>query len=168
MNMRDLHRNPMLYYLLIPVMIGMWPLLVWAVYLPAAERSREADYDLLLEGQTNIMGILEIDPQRTNAADPNRVVGEFAYGKAKDSAANQCGILPGKHSLSVGNIIVLSGKKRQDARVKLTDVSIVQAARFLSLMQSTWANLTCETMELTRKKGMPDQWEVNFEFVYYY
>jgi hypothetical protein len=166
--MRDIHRNPIVYYVLIPAMIGMWPLLVWAVYLPAAERNRDDDYRLLLDGQTNIMEILEIDPQRTSAADPNRVAGEFAYAKAIDREANLCGILPSNKNVSAGNIVTMSGKKRQDAMVELKDVSIVQAAKFLSAMQSTWVNLTCDKLELSKKKGMPDQWEADLHFVYYY
>ncbi len=149
-------------------MIGVWPLLVWAVYLPAAEDNRETDYDLLIEGQTKIMEILEIDPQRMNMADPNHVAGEFAYAKAIDREANLCGILPSNHSFTAGNIITMNRKKRQDARVKLNDVSIVQAARFLSGIQSTWVNLTCDQIKLTKRKGMPDRWEVDLNFVYYY
>jgi len=166
--MRNIHRNPIVYYVLIPVMIGMWPLLVWAVYLPAAERNRDDDYRLRRESQTNIMDILEIDPQRTSAADPNRVAGEFAYARAVDREANLCGILPSNKSVSAGDIITMSGKMRQDARVELKDVSIVQAARFLSAMQSTWVNLTCDKIELSKKKGMPDQWDVTLDFLYYY
>jgi hypothetical protein len=146
----------------------MWPLLVAGVYLPRAERNREIDYSLLVEGQTHIISILEIDPQRTNSADPNRVAGEFAYGNAVDQVANRCSILASNWNCGTGKTVIVSGKKRQDARVKLSDVSIVQAANFLSIIQSNWVNLTCEKMELTKKKGMPDQWDVDFSFVYYY
>ena len=165
--MRDFHRNPIFYYLIIPLLIGVWPLLVWAVYLPAAERDRESDYRELIEAQTQIMGILEIDPDRMNT-DPNRVVGEFAYGKAVDRAANLCSI-PATHCIvSAGPPTTISGKKRQDATIKLKDVSIVQVARFLSTMQSTWVNLQCDRVKLTKRKGMPDQWEVDVKYIYYY
>lgn len=166
--MRDIHRNPIFYYLLIPVLIGMWPLLVWAVYLPAAERDRDNDYNLLIDGQTQIMGILEVDPQRTNAADPNRVAGEFAYGKAVDRVANLCSVPASNCIVSAGTIATISGKKRQDATIKLKDVSIVQVAKFLSTVQSTWVNLQCDRIKLIKRKGMPDQWEVDFKFIYYY
>jgi hypothetical protein len=166
--MRDIHRNPIVYYLLIPVLIGMWPLLVWAVYLPRAEQNCDADYSLLIEGATNIMEILEVDPQRMNKADPNHVAGEFAYARAVDREANLCGIVPSNHSSSVQNPITMGGKKRQDAMVKLKDVGIVQACRFLSAMQSTWVNLTCDKIELSKAKGMPDQWDVDLHFIYYY
>jgi hypothetical protein len=53
--------------------------------------------------------------------------------------------------------------------VKLTNVSISQAAKFLWTIQSMWPNrLTCENMKLQKKKGMPDQWDVEFSFLYYY
>lgn len=165
--MRDLHRNPILYYLLIPVLIAMWPLLVWAVYLPRAQDACADDYDRLIESQTHILGILELDPDRTKGADPNRVVGEFVYGKAVESAANRCGI-PGGCPISITQKIIVNGKQRQDATVKLKDVSIVQAARFLSDMQSDYVNLQCDRIKLTRRKGMPDQWEADLHFIYYY
>jgi hypothetical protein len=166
--MQNLHRNPMLYYVLIPILVGIWPLLVWGVYLPATERACESDYHLLVQGQTHIIDILRIDPDITNQADPNRVAGEFAYNRAFDRAANLCGILPGNYTPNIGDIVTAGGKKRRDGRITLRDVSIVQAARFLSEMQSTWLTLTCEHTKLTRKKGMPEQWDVEFRFVYYY
>ena len=166
--MRDIHRNPILYYLLIPVLIGIWPLLVWAVYLPATERECGNDCDLLIEGQTHIVGILEIDPERTKMSDPNRVAGEFAYGRAVDRAANLCSIPANNCIVSASSPSSIAGKKRQDATIKLKDVSIVQVAKFLSTIQTTWVNLQCDQVKLTKRKGMADQWEVDFRFVYYY
>jgi hypothetical protein len=60
------------------------------------------------------------------------------------------------------------GKKRQDARLKLSNVSIAQAAKFLYTLQSMWPLLTCESTNVTKQKGMPDQWSVDFRFLYYY
>lgn len=167
--MRDLHRNPILYYLLIPALIGLWPLLVWAVYLPKAESDCGDDYGLLLEAINDINDILITDPDRiSRATDPNRVVGEFAYSKAVYSAANLCGIPADSCPLTTTDVTNVGGKKRQDARVKLKNVSIVQTAKFLSLMQSTWVNLQCDRIKLSKRKGMNDQWEVDLSFIYYY
>jgi len=165
--MRDLPRNPILYYLLIPALIGIWPLLVWAVYLPKTQEACMDDHAQLIEGQTQILRILELDPDRTKGADPNRVVGEFVYGKAVESTANLCGI-PRGCPTTITPIITVNGKRRQDATVKLKDVSIVQAAKFLSHMQSSYVNLQCDKLKLTRRKGMPDQWEADLHFIYYY
>lgn len=164
--MRDIHRNPMLYYIAIPLLVGLWPLLVWAVYLPAAKQNCQTDYSLLIEGQTHIMGILEIDPDRIKPVDSNNVVGEFVYSKAVDSMTNLCRIP--KYKTSAGKLITISGKQRRDGTVKLMSVSIVQAAEFLSRIQATYTNLQCDKASLTKLKGMPDQWDVDFDFVYYY
>ena len=37
--MRDLYKNPILYYVLVPVIVGLWPLLVWAIYIPEAQNN---------------------------------------------------------------------------------------------------------------------------------
>lgn len=167
--MRDIHRNPVLYYLGIPLLIGLWPLLVWAVYLPAAERNCNQDYSLLIEGQTQIMGILEIDPQRIiRGVDPNNVVREFAYDVAVPQIANLCAIPPGNLQYGAGGKVNFSGKQRQDGTVNLKDVGIVQAAKFLSMIQTTYVNLQCDKIELTKRKDMPDQWKVDLHFIYYY
>ncbi len=136
------------------VLIGMWPLLVWAVYLPAAERDCDKDYSLLIEGQTHIMGILEIDPERTiSDVDPNHVIREFAYDKAVPRVANRCEIPSGNWEFGTGGIVSFSGKRRQDGRVHLKDISIVQAARFLSMIQSTYVNLQCDKIQADQAQG---------------
>jgi hypothetical protein len=166
--MREVYKNPMLYYLLIPVLVGIWPLLVWGVYLPRAEHEREIEGGLCVQGQTAVIDILSIDPDRPNMKTKNLVPTEFSYGAAVDRVANLCKIPTSNWTSAAGNIVP-SGKKRQDARVKLTNVSISQAAKFLWTIQSMWPNrLTCENVKLQKKKGMPDQWDVEFSFLYYY
>jgi hypothetical protein len=167
--MREIYRNPIFYYLLIPGLVALWPLLVWGVYLPRAQRNLENDCRLLIDGQTCIVEILRLDPGRLDIiVDANQVTQEFSYGSAVDRVANLCKIPASNWTSSAGNIIKSQNKKRQDAMVKLRDVSIVQAARFLSTMQMTWATLNCEKVKLTKKKGLPDQWDVDFSFTYYY
>jgi hypothetical protein len=166
--MREVYRNPVLYYLLIPVLVALWPLLVWGVYLPRAERAWENEQALYVEGQTCMVDILRIDPERLIFVNDSRTSSEFSYGSAVDRVANLCKIPPRSWSFSTGNIMPVQRKRRQDATVKLTDVSIVQAARFLSTIQSTWVNLHCDRLELSKRKGVPDQWEADLHFTYYY
>ncbi len=166
--MREIYRNPVLYYLLIPALVGMWPLLVWGVYLPQSERDQQTECSLYNEAGTHIEGILTIDPDRLKIVDANAMSGEFSYGSAVDRGANLCRIPARSCKYTAGDIVTISGKKRQDARVKITDVGIIQAASFLSTMQSLWVNLTCEKVKLTKKKGMADRWDVDYSFVYYY
>jgi hypothetical protein len=159
----------MVYYVLIPLLVALWPVLVWAMYLPRAEHNQDVESGLLIEGQTLIVDILRLDPDRLNFANEEDVAGEFSYGSAVDRVANLCRIPASNCDYDAGNIIPQKGgKRRQDARVKLTDVSIVQAAEFLSTIQSRWVSLTCEKIKLTKKKGMPDKWDVDLNLIYYY
>jgi hypothetical protein len=167
-SMREVYRNPILYYLLIPLLVALWPLLVWGVYLPRNEHQQDIEESLLVEGQDNIIDILRIDPDRLKIIDVNEVTEEFAFGRATDRAANLCAIPSSSCSYSGGGIMKVSGKRRQEGRIKLAGVSMFQAAKFLSTLQAQWATLTCEQAILTKKKGMPDQWDVDFTFVYYY
>jgi len=166
--MREVYRNPMLYYLVIPLLVGLWPLLVWGVYLPRAEQSREVEGGLCVEGQNYVIEILKIDPDRPNMQDKSQVREDFSYGSAVQRVANLCKIPASNCPYTVGKPIISGGKKRQNAEVKLTNVSISQAAKFLSTIQSMYVTLQCESVKLTRKKGMPDQWDVDFRFQYYY
>ncbi len=65
--MREVYKNPMLYYVAIPVLVGLWPLLVWAHYLPQSKHSRLIEGGLCVQGQTDVNEILKIDRDRLNA-----------------------------------------------------------------------------------------------------
>ena len=144
-------------------------MLVWGVYLPRAEYERGIEGSLCVQGQVDVNDILSIDPERPIRTTKNLVPTEFAYGAAVDQAANLCKIPSSNWTCAAGDFMVSSGKKRQDARVKLTGVSIARAAKFLWTIQSMRPNrLTCENVKLQLKKGMPDQWDVDFSFLYYY
>jgi hypothetical protein len=158
----------MLYYLIVPLLVVVWPLLVWAVYLPGAEKSLEDEAALCIEGRTHVVDILLNDPDRLDLARDAEIVGEFSYAKAIDRVANLCRIPATKCTYNAGAVIKSNNKRRRNARVKLTDIDIVQAATFLSTIQSTWVNLECDMAKLTKKKGLPDQWDVDFNFWYYY
>ena len=167
--MRDIFRNPMSYYLVAPVLIAVWPLLVWAVYLPRAERDWQSEQASYSDGRTYVLDILQKDPDRLKLHGDGEVMGEFSYAKAIGRVANLCGIpFPGKCTYSAGSIVTSANKRRQNARVTLTDVDIVRAAKFLSTIQSMWVNLKCNKVKLTKRKDVPDQWTVDLTVWYYY
>lgn len=165
--MREVYRNPLLYYLLIPVLVGLWPLLVWGIYLPRSQDDLKTEGSLCLEGQTHVIEILRLDPGRLDPVKGPATM-EFEFSSAGNQAANLCKIPSSSCIINAGSQSTSEGRKRQDGRIKLTGVSIIQAAKFLHSMQSTWVTLQCQDVKLQRKKGMPDQWDVDFRFVYYY
>lgn len=166
--MKDIYKNPILYYIGTPVIVLLWPLFVWAIYLPAAEKDvidQQAHYR---KAEAAMMEILTLDPDRRELADANNVGAEFNYAGAIDSVARSCGIIPSKYKLSSGTLQTTSGQRSQSATVNLKQVEIVKFARFLSMIQLRWANLQCNRVKLTKKPGLPDMWDVDIEFKYYY
>lgn len=164
--MKDIYKNPTLYYRLVPVFIGLWPLLVWAIYLPAADKNLEAQQAQYKKAEAIMMEILTLDPDRMT--DANDASAEFTYDRAVERVAGSCGIPPSKYKLNPVMPMTISGQKSQSATVNLKQIDIVKFARFLSMIQLRWANLHCNRVKLSQKQSLPDMWDVDIEFKYYY
>src|SRR4030042_51625 len=102
--MKDILKNPILYYILVPALVALWPLLVWGVYLPAAKRDWQTESKQYEKAQGIINEILVIDPDRLNFADTQNTAAEFDYASALDQIAGSCGIPPTDYKLN-SNII---------------------------------------------------------------
>jgi hypothetical protein len=166
--MKDIHRNPNLYYILAPAVIAMWPLLVWAVYLPRAERNWKGDKDNYLKAQKTIGEILYHDPDRLNLKDANKTEDTFDYVVAVDEIARSCGIPSSLYKLNSRTPVTSRGIRSQSCRVTLNQIDVARFAKFLSDIQLRWPNLQCQTIGVRKKKGIPDQWQIDLDFKYYY
>jgi hypothetical protein len=167
--MKDvLYRNPKVYYILFPIVAALWPLFVWGVYLPRAERDWQLEKEQYTKAQSTISEILALDPDRLDLADSKNADTEFDYAVIVEKVANLCGIQPTNYRLSSGRITTSAGQKNQSAKVILKDIDIVKFANFISTIQLRWANLQCNQLKLTKKKGLPDIWDVDLDFKYYY
>ncbi|MBN1804901.1 MAG: hypothetical protein JW837_06595 [Sedimentisphaerales bacterium] len=166
--MRDIFRKPIFYYILTPVMAGLWPLLVWAVYLPAAEDNKKDLQDQFKKAEPIMMEILTLDPDRRDYTDSNDVDIEFTFDKVVARIASASKIPPSKYKLNSGMLTTSNNQKSQSATVSLKQIDIVKFAEFLSTIQLRWANLQCNRVKLSQKQGIPDMWDVDIEFKYYY
>ena len=166
--MKDIFRNPIFYYILAPVLIALWPLLVWAVYLPSANSSCDREKKDYQKAQDVMLEILTIDPDRLTFADANSAPSEFSYATVVDRIATLCKIPSANYRLSSGIIITTDEQKSQNAKVVLKDIDIAKFANFLSTIQLRWAKLQCAQAKLTKKKGLPDLWDMDIDLKYYY
>ncbi len=168
--MKDLHKNPILYYILVPVLAGIWPLLVWATYLPDAKRVLSNEVGASQDVQAQALDILRLDPDRVDLADANDAGDEFSYATAVDKVAGICSIPASKYKLNTGMIITKDKQKSQSAHLRLEQVGMVQFARFLSLIQLRWGTLQCDSATLSKVKAeaQPDIWTVEIDFKYYF
>jgi cytochrome oxidase assembly protein ShyY1 len=165
--MKDIYKNPNLYYILVPVVIALWPLLVWAVYLPRAERNLDTEIEQYDKAQANIEGILSLDADRIHLADAKTGAAEFDYVNEVYRIAALSGIPQSKCKINSG-MIMPGEQKSQGAKVNFSDIDIVKFARFLSTIQLRWANLQCMVIRLSKNKNLPDSWNIDLDFKYYY
>jgi hypothetical protein len=166
--MKDIFRNPFFYYILVPLVVALWPLLVWAVYLPGAQHSCEQEKNEYTKAKEIMTEILDIDGDRLAFVDPNSSPAEFSYANAFDRVATLCKIPAANYKLSSGIIITSDKQKSQSAKVTLKDVDVARFANFLSMIQLRWAKLQCTQVKLTKKKALRDMWDVDMDFKYYY
>lgn len=138
------------------------------IYLPAAGRNWETDKSQYNQGQDIIKEILAIDPDRLKFADANSTSVEFDYASAIDKTAGSCGISSSGYTINSGIMVTSAGQKSQSAKVSLRGVDVATFARFLSTLQIRWASLQCSQVKLTKKKGLPDSWDIDLDFKYYY
>ena len=59
--MKDIHKNPIFYYILVPAVLALWPLFVGLVNLPASEQSLKNERAQYLQAQKKIKEILDMD-----------------------------------------------------------------------------------------------------------
>ena len=115
-----------------------------------------------------MMEILTLDPDRRDYADANDVEIEFNYDKEVAKVASASKIPATKWDLNTTAPQTSNRQKIQSATVSLDQIDIVKFAEFLSTIQLRWANLQCNRVKLTQKPGLPDMWDVDIDFKYYY
>ena len=168
--MKDIYKNPVLYYIIIPIIVAVWPLLVRGFYLPAAQEDVKEQITQSERAIPIMLDILNLDPERLQFADANNAASEFTYDGAVDWVTSICKIPSSEYKVSSSLIITANKQKTQSAKVDLRQVGIIRFAKFLSMIQLRWANLQCERVKLTKKEGLADKdvWDMDIEFKYYY
>lgn len=162
--MKDIHKNPVVYYIAIPVIVALWPILVRGVYIPAAQVKLEKEIADYTDANNKMLDILTLSPERLGPTDPNQETVEFAYDRAIFEVASLCNIPPSKWKYESGT----RTSKTQSAKVTLSNIDITSIAKFLSTIQARWPKLVCNIIRLTKKPNIPDEWNITIDFNYYY
>ena len=165
--MKDLIRNPIFYYITIPVLVAIWPLWLAIGGNASVEKKFDKELKQFEDAEKIIADILKLDPQRLNYAKANKESTEFDYAVAFDQATKLCKI-PSNYRLSSGPIVrSRGGQSNQDATMVIAQVDIERFARFLSLIQFRWPNLQSTNLTLTKQKGAKNLWKSDVRFKYY-
>ena len=165
--MKDLLKNPLLYYILIPFIVGLWPLLVFTVYIPRTERNLTEMKKQYSEAQDIIAEILQLDPDRLEIVESGNAEEEFDYATAIEKVASMHRIPPTQYKLISNPIITTREQKTQNAVISLQEVDITRFAQFLATLQLQ-PGIQCNNIQLTKKKNAPDSWDIDLKFTYYF
>jgi hypothetical protein len=167
---KELIRDPRLYYILVPLVCALWPLWVGVMALPSAQKTWADEKDSYAQAEKIIAEICRLDPERFTAAQNQGKDAAFSYPAVINQVAGSCGIPAPDvilHGVS-GVIKSKEGQQTQQAQVTLKQVSIATFAKFLSTMQLRWADLQCTSLKLTKQKGAPDLWKADMALKYYF
>jgi len=116
--MKDLYRNPIFYYITVPLLVGIWPLAMAFKYLPEKD-SELADQKKYYEKSKSLMEeILTMDPDRLSYVDVNQGDTAFSYAVVIDKVASSLGI----REVTLNE--QFRTKEGQRAKVKLEDIDI--------------------------------------------
>lgn len=166
--MKDIHKKPVFYYILIPVLVSIWPLLIWFLYLPQTGKKWINDRAEYEQSRGIMAEILALDPDRLDFSNSTNNSDEFDYAAVVDKVANSCGISSRSYRISSKPIRTKKDQKSQSATIVLEQIDITSFAKFLSTIQLRWANLHCEKVKLKKQEGFPDSWTIDISFKYYY
>ena len=167
--MKEIYKNPFFYYIAVPSLIALWPLLILAVYLPNVEESMNKELTEYKKAEKIMSEILTLDRDRLNSSSAQAGTAKFDYATAVEDIASSCGISSMNYMTSAKPIRrATGGQKTQSAMVTFKKIDITKFAKFLSTIQLRWANLQCENVTLTRQKGFADLWKADLGFKYYY
>ena len=165
--MKELIRNPIFYYIVVPVLLGIWPLWLATGGNASSKEKFNKEQQQYKDAQIIIADILKLDPQRLDYAKAKKKSAEFDYAVAFDQATKLCNI-PSNYKLSSGPIVrSRGGQSSRDATMTIGKIGIEKFAQFLSLVQFRWPNLQSTNLSLTKQKGAKDLWKADVRFKYY-
>ncbi|MFC1652167.1 hypothetical protein ACFL3F_00465 [Planctomycetota bacterium] len=167
--MNDFYKNPILYYIAIPLLVAAWPILTWYKTLPQAIDSSNKWQGYVQKSEPLMVEILQLDPDRADPANAQQSSEEFDFVRAMDRVARLCRIPTQNTDPSAQDPIGGGNKpKTQRARMSLNRISIEQVAQFVSTIRMQWPGLECIKISLDYNEGTKDNWDIDLEFKYYF
>ncbi|OHB44273.1 MAG: hypothetical protein A2178_00465 [Planctomycetes bacterium GWC2_49_10] len=165
-DVKQMARDPRLYYILIPCLAALWPLWVELVAMNSSQDKWEKTSKSYHDAQKIMLSIKDLDPERLKSKNANQA--QFSYPTVVDSVVRSAGIPASEYKVQASPIIkVVAGQESQDADITLKQVDMATFAKFLTLMQFQGASLQCTSLKLTKQKGAADLWKAEMKFRYY-
>lgn len=165
---KDLWKNPDTYFVILPILAGLWALAAGLAFYPKSVRAWEEEKDLYAEAEILIGEILQMEPERLEFQQQKGTSSEFDYVTEIDRFAKEFGIPTGDYTLTVRQGRRQRGSMRKSADLAFKSVKVETLAGFISAMLFRWPELQCEQVTLDKVPAAKNEWKVKLRFTYYY
>lgn len=164
-----MYKKPIFYYVVVPLLVGLWPCWLLIMGIPFAKSSLQTEIDEYVKAQKLINEILsDLDPQRLDYAKTKKKGEAFDFITAVDQVTGVCKISPTGYRLSSSPMRkVKGGQTSQDASMTIENIDIERFTKFLSVMHMRWSSLQCSNVLLSKIKGEKNAWKTEVRFIYY-
>ena len=166
--MKEYYKKPNFYYVLIPVIAGVWMITVWMLTLPTAEKKWQQIEEQYTNAQKQIDKIPLLDADRLDYEKQKSQSGEFDYSNTVEQFAKLWKIPSTKYDLQVRRETKRGKRKTKSANISIKDVDIETFSQFLSTLLLRWPDLQCDQLKLTKMPAGPDSWKANLKLTYNY
>ncbi len=167
--MKETLKNPNIYYILIPVLVGIWALMAGLVFYPrsvsAWQNDIKPEYE---ETQEWIEKLVAIEPQRLQYEIKPGSDGQFDFGETINTLTQLFQIPSSNFTLNVRPEVPRAGKRARTATMSIKEIDVEKAARLLSAMLGQWPDLKCEMLGLDKAKTGKNNWKLEMTLTYYY
>ena len=166
--MSEYYKKADFYYIVVPILVLVWAVLVWVLALPTAQSRLNRKQSEFNQAEELITKILELDSERLDYEKKKEGSAKFDYTDAVNKFTRQCGISPSDYSLQAGRETERRNQRTKSANIGINSVSIEKFTKFISLMLLQHSDLQCDQLKLTKIKAGPDTWKASLKFTYYY
>jgi hypothetical protein len=158
-----------LLFILLPIVVAVWPLWLALAALPGAKQNWQGDIKKLSAARDLMSAIIVLDPDRLQNVDAKGRLEKFEYPVAVNKIASACSISPANYKVNVlTDVRPTSGQASQNAIVSIEKVSVRTAVEFVSLGELRYyPNLKCIQLSLKKTRDQKDSWEVDLTFTHY-
>lgn len=162
-------KNPLFYYIAVPVVMGVWALVAGAVLFPKAVSNWKESQEEYKTAQDLMAQIIAIEPQRlAYKAEKGAQIGVFDFTAVINEFATSFSIPSANFTLNTRGETRRAGKRARSAVLSIKSIDIEKMTKFLSTMLIRWPDLQCEIMSIEKLPQGKDNWKVDMTLTYYY
>ena len=162
-------KNQNLYYIVVPVLAGLWAILAGFVFYPGSINAWEKSQTDFESAEKQIKQLVAIQPKRLDyKVDEKAKPEEFDFTKTINDFAPVFSISDSNYNLTVRSPAKKAGRQTRSATIVIKTIDVEKLAQFLSAMLLRWPELKCEVLSFEKIKNTKNNWKVNMSMTYYY